>query len=97
MTIMTCMTYPGDKASAVTWTVAEAKAKFSEMMERARTTGPQTITRNGKPAAVIVSAQEWKQKTDRRGSLVDFLASSPLSGVNLSVNRKKERPRQIGL
>ena len=36
------------------WTVAEAKAKFSQVIERART-GPQTITRNGRPAAVVVS------------------------------------------
>jgi len=29
------------------WTVAEAKAKFSEVLERAHSRGPQTITRNG--------------------------------------------------
>jgi len=81
-----------NNASTMTWTVAEAKAECSEMMERARTTGPQTITRNGKPTVVIVSVKEWKQKTDRRGSLVEFLASSPLRGVDLSVKRKKERP-----
>jgi prevent-host-death family protein len=36
------------------WTVAEAKAKFSQMLEQARS-GPLTITRNGRPAAVVVS------------------------------------------
>jgi prevent-host-death family protein len=91
------MTYPKDNAPNVTWTVAEAKAKFSEMMDCARTDGPQTITKNGRAAVVIVSAEEWKKKTERRGSLVDFLASSPLRGVDLAVSRKKDRPRQIGL
>jgi len=40
------------------WTVAEAKAKFSEVLDRARSSGPQTITRNAQLAAVIVSAEE---------------------------------------
>jgi prevent-host-death family protein len=39
-------------------TVAEAKAKFSEVPDRALSDGPQTITRNGRPTAVIVSAEE---------------------------------------
>ena len=40
------------------WSVADAKARFSEVIESARRDGPQTITRNGKPAAVIVSVEE---------------------------------------
>jgi len=48
-----------------TWTVAEAKAKFSELIERARSRGPQTITRNGHTAVVVVSAEEWSRKTKR--------------------------------
>jgi predicted nucleic acid-binding protein len=34
------------------WTVAEAKAKFSEVLENAQKHGPQAITRNGQRAAV---------------------------------------------
>ena len=37
------------------WTIAEAKAKFSEVIEQARSHGPQTITRHGHDAAVIVA------------------------------------------
>src|SRR5690606_29955389 len=36
------------------WTVASAKAKLSEVIDRAQS-APQTITRNGRPSAVIVS------------------------------------------
>ncbi|MFZ0419954.1 MAG: type II toxin-antitoxin system Phd/YefM family antitoxin [Candidatus Sulfotelmatobacter sp.] len=43
--------------STPTWTVAEAKAKFSEIIERAMSEGPQTITRNGRTAAVVVGAE----------------------------------------
>ena len=45
------------------WTVAEAKAKFSEVVERAVTDGPQTVTRNGRTTTVIVVAAEWERKT----------------------------------
>ncbi len=79
------------------WTVAEAKSKFSEMIERARSEGPQTITRNGREAAVVVGAEEWQRKTKRRGNLAEFLATSPLRGSGLKVRRLRERPRKINL
>lgn len=69
------------------WTVAEAKAKFSEVLERARSDGPQTITRNGRKAAVVVDAEEWERKTRRRGNLAEFFASSPLRGSGLRLKR----------
>ena len=55
---------PPMKESAMnTWTVAAAKAKFSEFIELARSRGPQTITRNGRTAVVIVAAEEYKAAT----------------------------------
>lgn len=79
------------------WTVAEAKAKFSEVIERAQTDGPQTITRNGKKAAVVVAAEEWERKTKRRGNLAEFFASSPLRGLDLKVKRVDGRVRKLEL
>ena len=80
-----------------TWTVAEAKAKFSELIERARVSGPQTITRNGRTAVVVVSAEEWERKTRRKGNLAEFFAESPLRGSGLVVERSKDKPRNIKL
>ncbi len=79
------------------WTVADAKAKFSEIIERAMSEGPQTITRNGRTAAVVVGAEEWQRKTQRVGTLAEFFAASPLRGSGLKVRRLKERPRKIKL
>ena len=76
------------------WTVAEAKAKFSEVIERAMSEGPQTITRKGRRAAVIVGAEEWERKTHRVGNLAEFFAASPLRGSGLKLRRTKERPRK---
>jgi len=80
-----------------TWTVAEAKAKFSEVIDRAQSRGPQTITRNGRTAVVVVSAEEWERKTKRTGNLAEFFAASPLRGSGLKVKRRKDRPRRIDL
>ena len=76
-----------------TWTVAEAKAKLSKVIEQARLKGPQTITRNGHTAVVLVSIEEWERKTKRIGSLAEFFAGSPLRGSDLSVVRSPETPR----
>jgi prevent-host-death family protein len=82
---------------ADTWTVAEAKARFSEVLDRAAKQGPQTVTRHGRTAAVVVAAEEWERKTRRRGSLAEFLADSPLRGSTLKVTRRKDRPRKPAL
>jgi prevent-host-death family protein len=79
------------------WTVAEAKAKFSEIIERATSDGPQTITRNGRETAVVVGVEEWQRKTKRVGSLSEFLAKSPLRESGLRVRRLKGRARKISL
>lgn len=80
-----------------TWTVAEAKAKFSEVIDRALSEGPQTITRKGRTAAVLVGAEEWQRKTMRTGNLAEFFAASPLRGSGLKVRRLKARPKKIRL
>lgn len=80
-----------------TWTVAEAKAKFSEVIERAETLGPQTVTRHGRTAAVIVAADEWERRTRRIGNLAEFFASSPLRGSGLRIRRRRDRLRKVDL
>ncbi len=82
---------------ADTWTVAEAKAKFSEVLDQARTKGPQTITKHGRSAAVLVAAEEWERKTKRIGNLAEFFANSPLRGSEIKVKRTKGRLRRVDL
>jgi prevent-host-death family protein len=79
------------------WTVAEAKARFSELIDRANAKGPQTITRNGRTAAVVVSAEEWERKTKRKGNLAEFFAASPLRRSGLTIERAKDRARDVDL
>ncbi|WP_439394055.1 type II toxin-antitoxin system Phd/YefM family antitoxin [Bradyrhizobium sp. PMVTL-01] len=74
------------------WTLAKAKARLSEVIDRAQA-GPQVITRHGKPDAVIVSAEEWARKTARKGTLAEFLLASPLRGADLDLERVHDAPR----
>ena len=78
-----------------TWTVAEAKAKFSEVIDRAQSTGPQVVTRSGRKTVVIVSVDEWDRKTKRVGNLAEFFAASPLRRSRVNMKRSKERARKI--
>lgn len=78
------------------WTVASAKAHLSEVIARAQEV-PQTITRNGKASVVIVSVDEWEQKSRRQGSLASFLAQSPLAGAGLELERDPDSGRDVAL
>lgn len=78
------------------WTVAGAKARLSEVIERAQS-DPQIITRHGKPSVVMVSAEEWARKTVRKGTLAEFLMASPLRDADLDLDRVRDQPRDLDL
>ena len=79
------------------WSVAQAKARLSEVIDRARTEGPQEITRNGRPAVVVVAIEEWARKTGRKGTLAEFFAASPLRGSDLEIERAQGGAREVDL
>jgi prevent-host-death family protein len=79
------------------WAVARAKAHLSRVIDHALNDGPQMITRSGRNAVVVVSAEEWERKTKRKGNLAEFFASSPLRGSRLRIKRSKAKPREIDL
>ena len=79
------------------WTLADAKAHLSEVVESALKQGPQVITRHGRKAVVVVAAEEWERKTQRQGTLADFFAASPLRGSGLEIERLQDAPREVDL
>ncbi|MGI8991628.1 MAG: type II toxin-antitoxin system Phd/YefM family antitoxin [Bryobacteraceae bacterium] len=84
-------------ATAEVWTVADAKARLSEVIQHAVSGGPQVITKNGHKTVVVVSVEEWERKTNRKGNLAEFFAASPLRESGLKVKRNKDAPRDIEL
>jgi prevent-host-death family protein len=83
--------------SAQTWTVAEAKAKFSELVQKAQSDGPQTVTKNGRTAVVVVAAEEWERKTKRKGTLAEFFQASPFRDLNVDIKNLPIRLRKLDL
>lgn len=77
------------------WQIQEAKARFSEMVERALKEGPQTVTRHGKPVAVLVPVGEYRRLRTRGKSLKALLAAAPLEGVEIRRSRETARIVEI--
>ena len=59
------------------WPLQDAKNRFSEVVQRARREGPQTVTLRGERAAVVLSAADYDALVRDRPSLVDHLLSRP--------------------
>lgn len=93
-------TTPGTKRQSEPWQLQTAKARFSELFRRARTEGPQVVTRQGKEQVVVVQAERFAQLTKRGRqpkSLVKFFAESPLARVRLDLSRDSDSGREINL
>ena len=85
----------------MTWAVAEAKAKFSKLIETAQEHGAQEITRNGKLVGLMVSPDDWhkrqREPLQNQRSMSEFFKNSPLAGSGLDLRRSKAKQRKIEL
>ena len=90
----------GLRVAGPSWQVQTAKARFSEVFRRARTEGPQLITRQGQEGVVMISDVQYDQLVGRSHqpkNLVQFFRESPLVGVELDLARQKDEGREIEL
>lgn len=66
-----------------TWSIQDAKNRFSEVVEAARRK-PQTVTKHGKPAVVVVAADEFERLSKlqrlKAPSFVEMLLAMPTDG-----------------
>jgi prevent-host-death family protein len=77
-----------------------AKAQFSEVFRRARTEGPQWVSRQGKEEVVVLPAEEFERLTKLQKqptSIVDFFRGSPLMGSGPDLERDEDYGREIDL
>ncbi|MEQ1803212.1 MAG: type II toxin-antitoxin system Phd/YefM family antitoxin [Gammaproteobacteria bacterium] len=79
------------------WQLQDAKARFSQLVKAAQSEGPQEITVHGKPAAVLVSAEEYQRLAGPRLSFVEFMRASPLVGADLAIRRSRSTNRRVRL
>ena len=79
------------KIAGDSWQFQTAKARLSEVFERARNRGPQRIIRQGKKGVVIIAEEQYQQlvrKVHQPKSLVQFFRESPFVGVDLDLERE---------
>jgi prevent-host-death family protein len=79
------------------WGLQDAKNRFSEVVDKALTEGPQTVTRRGQEVVVVIAKDELARLRKSRPGLVEFFRKSPLVGVDLNLNHDRSLPRDIRL
>ncbi len=79
------------------WQLQDAKNKFSNLVEKARSKGPQIVTKHGRETVVVLSIEEYKKLIKPKKDLVKFFQTSPLASVELDLTRTKDIPRDIEL
>jgi len=76
------------------WPIQDAKARFSEFLEKCLTEGPQMVTKRGAEAAVLVPAEEWRRlQASARPSLKELLLSDQARTQALTPARRRARRR----
>jgi prevent-host-death family protein len=79
------------------WLLQDAKARFSELVRRVHSEGPQRVTVHGRDEVVIISADEFRRlKGDLTGAaLIAAMQASPNRDVDLEPARAPMPVREI--
>ncbi len=81
------------------WLLQDAKARFSELVRRVRTEGPQHVTVHGRDEVVVIAAEEFRRlKGDRTGeALIAAMQASPHRDIDIEPRRSRLPVREINL
>jgi prevent-host-death family protein len=77
----------------------DAKARFSELVRRVRSEGPQHVTVHGRDEVVVIAAEEFNRlKGDGSGALlISALQASPFRDVDIEPVREPMPVRDVDL
>jgi prevent-host-death family protein len=83
----------------MTWAVAEAKAKFSEVLDKVETSGPQIVTRRKREYIVLTREQYEKREAEEESkpfvSAWDALAPSSGAKFDVEFERTRSKARAV--
>ena len=83
-----------------TWKLEDAKNGFSEVVRRALAHQPQRVTRGGRDAVIVISAEDYAKLTTTE-DLVTFLQRSPMAEAmrdgELDLTRQRDFGRDLEL
>ncbi len=77
-----------------TWQLAEAKKKLHRVVDNAVKQGPQIITKHGVETAVVLSYDAYKKIMTPKKKLSSFFRDSPLTDLELNLERDKTGSRE---
>ncbi len=77
-----------------TWQVQDAKARFSAMLEKTLSEGPQIVTKRGVETAVLVPIEQWRRvERMTRPDLKELLLAPEARVEALTPPRREMRRR----
>lgn len=77
------------------WKLAEAKNKFSEVINKALLEGPQKVVRRDQ-SFIIIEEKQYKKLTGKKSSFKDYILSAPsLEGLDLSRDQSPVRDADL--
>ena len=81
------------------WVLQDAKARFSELVRRVHSEGPQHVTVHGRDEVVVIAANDFRRlQGERMGSdLIEALQASPYRGTALDAPRAPMPVRDVVL
>jgi prevent-host-death family protein len=81
------------------WLLQDAKARFSELVRRVRSEGPQHVTVHGRDEVVVIAAEEFRRlKGDPTGQvLIAAMQTSPHRDIDLEPKRAPMPVREVSL
>jgi prevent-host-death family protein len=81
------------------WPLQDAKARFSELVRRVRSDGPQHVTVHGRDEVVVVAAEEFRRlKGEPTGAaLIAALQESPYRDIDIEPRRERLPVRDVKL
>ena len=78
------------------WKLAEAKNRFSELVNKALLEGPQMVSRR-EDRVVVISENEYHNLTDQKPNFIDFLLQEKLDLEGVDLKRDKSLTRKVNL
>ncbi len=93
---------PGRKAGVARaghWALQDAKARFSELVRRVRSEGPQHVTVHGRDEVVVIAAEEFRRLrgVQTGAALVEAMQASPYREIDVEPKRARMPVREVGL
>jgi prevent-host-death family protein len=84
-------------ARSASWQLQDAKARFSEVVRRAKLEGPQHVTVHGREEVVVVGAEDYRKLAGERTgqALIDAMQQFPHRSTNIEPSRSRMRVRAV--